>query len=118
MMGLMELRSVSCGPARKQTTQRGGRRSRARSSDRGRARPTAGKGGRESRRKARRSEAAAALPANGAHWTTSDPPSSSGAELPLLSYPYGALHLRICESESSRKVKPTLRANTSGGERK
>src|ERR1035438_1317083 len=99
--------------------KKGGQISRAQRSDRGRVRPTAGPGGRESRRKARRSEAAAPLPANGANWTTSDPPSSRGAELPLLSYPYGArLHLRICESGSSRKVKPALRANTSGDEQK
>src|SRR6266478_5393718 len=117
-MGPTQLLSVSCGPAREQTKQTGGRRSRARNLDRGRAQPTAGRGERESRRKARPPAAAASLPANGASWTTSDPPSTRRAEPPLLSYSYGAgLHLRICESESSRKVKQTSKTSTSGQHR-
>src|ERR1700674_5667564 len=93
MMALMELLSVSCGPAREQTKQREGRKFHAGSSNRWKARPTAEKDGRESRRKARRSAAAAPLPANGVSRTTNHPPSSRGAELPLLSHSYSALVL-------------------------
>jgi hypothetical protein len=45
-----------------------------------------------------RSAAVTPLPANGVSRTTSDPPSSRGAELPLLSYSYSAL-----VSENMRK---------------
>ncbi len=93
--------------AREQRRQREGRRSRARTSHRCGGRPTAGTGGRGWKHKARRSAAAAPLPANEASWRTGDPPSWRGAELSRLSYPYGAcLHLRICESWSSRKLNP------------
>ncbi len=98
MMALARLFSVACGPAREQTTQREGRKFRAQSSDRGQVRPTAEKDGRESRCKARRRAAAALLPANGVSLATSDPPSSRGSELPLLSYSYSAL-----VSENMRK---------------
>jgi hypothetical protein len=98
MMALMQLLSVSCGPARGQTKQREGRKFHAGSSNRWKARPTEEKDGRESRRKATRSAAATPLPANGISRTTSDPPSSRGAELPLLSYSYSAL-----VSENMRK---------------
>src|ERR1700686_2559886 len=91
MMAVMQLLSVSCGPAREQTKQREGRKFHAGSSNRCEARPTAGQGGTESRRKAMRSAAITPLPANGVSRTTSDPPSSIGAELPLLSYSYSAL---------------------------
>src|SRR5712692_10248290 len=112
-MGPTQLLSVSCGPAREQTKQTGGRRSRARNLDRGRAQPTAGRGERESRRKARPPAAAASLPANGASWTTSDPPSARRAERAraephLMRNLYGAsIKMKILKSESERKVKQT-----------
>src|SRR5208337_3191467 len=114
-MGPTRWVGASCGLAREQTKQTRGRRFRAGNSDRYGARPTAGPSGRGWRRKASQSAAAAPLPANGASWTTGDPPSSRGPELPRLSYPYGAcLHLRICESGSSRKVEPANETASQG----
>src|ERR1700716_2184788 len=113
MMAPMRLLSVSCGPARGQTKQREGRKLRARSSDHGRAPPIAGRDGREWRRTARRSAAVKPLPANGVSQTTSDPPSSRGAELPLLNYSYSAL-----DSENMRKwVSAQSKSGTSAQHR-
>src|ERR1035438_133233 len=90
-MGWMELLAGASGLAKGRTEQRGGRRFRARNSDRDGGRPIAGKGGRESGRKARGSAAAGRPSASAAKWLARGPPWKRGAGVFVLSGSLGSV---------------------------